>query len=58
MMWVRFNADFDWKPTSQSITAYKTGMVLNVTRACAEAAIAASKAVKASKVGESGDVEA
>ncbi|MCF6111996.1 hypothetical protein [Mesorhizobium muleiense] len=48
-MWVRFTTDFDWKPTPQSTTAYKAGMVMNVTRACAEAALQASKAVKAAK---------
>ncbi|WP_246678238.1 hypothetical protein [Mesorhizobium sp. B1-1-7] len=45
-MWVRFTADFDWKPIPQSTTAYKAGMVLNVTRACADAALGAGKAVK------------
>ncbi|WP_189353852.1 hypothetical protein [Mesorhizobium sp. M2A.F.Ca.ET.039.01.1.1] len=48
-MWVRFTADFDWKPTSQSIIAYKAGMEQNVTRACAEAALAVEKAVKCSR---------
>lgn len=48
-MWVRFTADFDWKPTPQSITAYKAGMEQNVTRACAEAALSADKAVKCSR---------
>jgi hypothetical protein len=45
-MWVRFTADFGWKPTPQSTVAYKAGMALNVTRACADAALLADKAVK------------
>ncbi|MCA0025475.1 MULTISPECIES: hypothetical protein [unclassified Mesorhizobium] len=51
-MWVRFTADFDWKPTPQSITAYKAGMVLNVPRACAEAACRVEKAVKDPSAGK------
>lgn len=54
-MWVRFTADFDWKPQPQAITAYKAGMVQNVTRACADAAVSAGKAVKAAKPRREGD---
>ncbi|WP_246681931.1 hypothetical protein [Mesorhizobium sp. B2-6-3] len=57
-MWIRFTADFDWKPSSQSTIAYKAGTVLNVPRACAEAALGAAKAVKAGNAGkakENGD---
>lgn len=57
-MWVRFTADFDWKPTPQSIIAYKAGMEQNVTRACAEAALSADKAVKCSRRKEAGNGEA
>ncbi|TPM55425.1 hypothetical protein FJ959_18240 [Mesorhizobium sp. B2-2-4] len=55
-MWIRFTADFDWKPSAQSTIAYKAGTVLNVPRACAEAALGAAKAIKAGKAGkENGD---
>lgn len=43
-MWVRFLDDYDWKPRPQVTIAFKAGGVHNVTRACASAAIAASKA--------------
>ncbi len=51
-MWVRFTADFDFSPAAfggRSTTAYKAGMVLNVTRECADLAIAAGKAVAGRK---------
>lgn len=51
-MWVRFTADFDFSPVAlggRSTTAYKAGMVLNVTRECADLAIAAGKAVAGRK---------
>lgn len=38
MPWARFVEDFNWRPSYGVTVAYKTGMVLNVTRACAEAA--------------------
>lgn len=43
-MWVKFLADHDFRLPS-STTAYKAGWTGNVTRACADAAIAAGKAV-------------
>lgn len=46
-MWVRFKDDFDFSPKARNgnvTKAYKAGMVQNVTRECAEAAIAAGKA--------------
>ncbi|MGR9420659.1 hypothetical protein [Rhizobium leguminosarum] len=43
MPWVRFTADMDWKPKPAVTIGYKVGMVRLITRACAEAAIAASK---------------
>jgi hypothetical protein len=43
-MWMRFLSDYDWKPRPQVTISFKAGGVHNVTRACAEAAIAASKA--------------
>ncbi|RAZ75834.1 hypothetical protein [Mesorhizobium atlanticum] len=51
-MWVRFIADFDFSPAAhgcRSTTAYKAGMVLNVTRECADKAIDAGKAVAGRK---------
>lgn len=43
-MWVRFTADFDWKPKPQVTLAYLAGQERNVTRGCAEKAVAAGKA--------------
>lgn len=45
-MWVRFTADFDWKPRPQVTQAYFAGQERNVTRDCAEKAVAAEKAVR------------
>jgi hypothetical protein len=44
MAWVRFLADFDFKPKPPVTLAFKAGVVRNVTRACAAAAIAAGRA--------------
>lgn len=46
-MWVRFIDDFDWRPRCGVTVAYKAGMTLNVTRACAVAA--GSRAVPVSQ---------
>lgn len=46
-MWVRFIEDFGWRPHYGVTVAYKAGMILNVTRACAAAA--GDKAVAVSK---------
>lgn len=46
-MWVRFTGDYRWRPKPTLTIAYKVGMVQNVTRACAAAAIEAGKAEKA-----------
>ncbi|MDR3512630.1 MAG: hypothetical protein P4L73_13425 [Caulobacteraceae bacterium] len=43
---VRFLADFDWWPTTTSVTAHKAGQELTVRRACADQAIAEGKAVE------------
>lgn len=40
MSWVRFIADFDFKPHPQTTVAYRAGDERNVTRACAAAAVA------------------
>lgn len=41
-MWIRFHAPFDWRQLGFTI-AYEPGLY-NVTRACAEAAVAAKAA--------------
>lgn len=49
-MWVRFTADFDFSPAAHGgrvTLAYKAGTLDNVTRECADLAIAAGRAVKA-----------
>lgn len=46
MAWLRFTENFNWVQPGFTI-AYKAGMHLNVTRACADEAQAAGKAVKA-----------
>ncbi|RVO41360.1 hypothetical protein CN093_08850 [Sinorhizobium meliloti] len=43
-MWMRFLADYDWKPRPPVTIAFRAGDVKNVTRACAAAAIAAGRA--------------
>jgi hypothetical protein len=45
MAWVRFSANFNWVQPGFTI-AYKAGMALNVTRACADEAISKGVAVK------------
>lgn len=48
-MWVRFSADFDFSPAEKGglvTIAYKAGTAENVTRACADQALAAGKAEK------------
>ncbi|OAM77701.1 hypothetical protein A3840_08705 [Devosia elaeis] len=54
MPWVRFKADFDWRPRQGVTIAYKAGMHLLVTTRCAEAAIAAGKAEREGKRGSGG----
>lgn len=49
MAWVRFIAPYDFKPKPAVTIAYAAGYVGNVTRACADAAIASGKAVKAGR---------
>lgn len=47
MTWVCFTANFDFSPAAlggRSTVAYLAGMEMNVTRECAEQAIAAGKA--------------
>lgn len=47
MPWVRFTKDFDYSPAAKKgwvTLAYKAGAVHNVTRNCAELALAAGKA--------------
>lgn len=44
-MWVRFTDNFNWVQPGFTI-AYKAGMTLNVTRACADEVISKGAAVK------------
>lgn len=46
-MWVRFTSNYDFSPEARGgrvTIAYKAGMVMNVTRECADKALAAGKA--------------
>ncbi|MBP2459589.1 MULTISPECIES: hypothetical protein [unclassified Rhizobium] len=43
---VRFTKDFDYKPKSQVTIGYKADTEMTVRRECADAAIAAGKAVE------------
>lgn len=48
-MWVRFVSSFDFSPVAHGgrvTVAYKAGTVENVTRECADLALAAGKAEK------------
>lgn len=50
-MWVKFTRDFDFAPSARNgnvTIAYKAGMEKNVTRECADLAIAAKAAVRKS----------
>jgi len=52
MPWVRFIADFDFSPAARRgwvTVAYKAGMTKNVTRECAEKAVAAGRAATMSR---------
>lgn len=49
MPWVRFTADFDFKPMPAVTYGYRAGHVGNVTTPCATAAVAAGKAVRMKK---------
>lgn len=53
---VRFTADMDWRPKQGVTIAYKAGWSGLVTTPCAEAAVAAGKAVPTGKVKEGADV--
>lgn len=53
-----FIEDFDWAPpefNGRWLVAYKAGTVELVTTPCAEAAIAAGKAIKSGEITESGE---
>lgn len=44
MPWVRFTADFAWKPIPAVTKKFRAGTVANVTTPCANKAIARGKA--------------
>lgn len=46
MVWLAFKQDFSWRQPAFTID-YKSGMTLNVTRGCADEALAKGVAVKA-----------
>ena len=48
-MWVRFTADFNFRPNVGTTIAYKAGMLQNVTRRCAMEATLKGKAVRMTK---------
>lgn len=48
-MWIKFTDAFSWKPKRSVTMAWKAGDTFNATRECAEAAIAAGKAVEMKK---------
>lgn len=54
MPWVKFSRDFDWARPGFTI-AYKQGMHINVTRACASSAAAAGAAAAMARVKDSDD---
>jgi hypothetical protein len=57
-MWIRFTSDFPFSPAARGgrvTIAYKTGMTMNVTRECADKAIAVGKAEPARKAEADGD---
>lgn len=59
-MWLRFNAEFSWKPKRSVTLVYQAGDTANVVHDCAEAAIKAGAAVamrKRSKDAEPVEVE-
>lgn len=45
MPWLRFLADFDWKPQPTITIAYLAGATELVTRACAAAATSTGKSI-------------
>lgn len=49
MAWVKFTADYDYKPHSQATIGYRAGMVLSVKQDCADKAVASGKAVAMEK---------
>ena len=54
MPWVKFSRDFDWTRPGFTI-AYKQGMHLNVTRACASSATASGAATHMARIKDSDD---
>lgn len=57
MAWVRFTADFDFKPSAAVTIGYLVGMVENVPTRCATEAVAAGKAVRMKKAGKDAELE-
>jgi hypothetical protein len=57
MAWVRFTADFDFKPSAAVTVGYLAGMVENVTTRCAAKTVAAGKAVRVKETGKDAEPE-
>lgn len=57
MPWVKFTADFDWRPRANVVMAYRRSTVDLVTTACARAAKAKGVAVTVPKPMEGADAE-
>lgn len=54
MVWVKFTLDFDFSPAARKglvTIAYKAGVTENVTRECADKAVAAGRAKRTTKPG-------
>lgn len=56
-MWVKFTAPFDYKPKRSVTLSYKAGDLVNVVRACGEAAIAVKAAVEHKKTSRDSEPE-
>jgi hypothetical protein len=54
MPWVRFTADFDFKPKAAVTLAFRAGQRKLVTTACAKQAIAVGKAELTRKTADAG----
>ncbi|MEQ1901862.1 MAG: hypothetical protein ABL866_14160 [Devosia sp.] len=52
MPWIKFTADFDFRPKPAVTLAYRAGQVVLVTTACAKAAIDKGRAERTSKLSE------
>lgn len=54
-MRVRFVREFEWRPHPRRVTVFREGCEMQVTRACAAAAMKAGAAIKLNKRGRKDD---